>query len=183
MKDWKWRIKKWISSRLLKPITTFITKIGGKVGTGLLKSFGRGIVKFISKIPVFGALLDFALNVFVFKENPGRAAFKAIGAALLGLIGTALGPIGTIIGGFAGDWAGGALYDFMIASFVCCFYAPVLCLCVCSVFAFRFHDLECEMQKRRKQQQKNTIFFLNRIPLYTNTGQCVTIYSIRFCFF
>ena len=107
-------LKKLFKSSLLKPIRTFITKIGGKVGTGLLKSFGRGIVKFISKIPVVGALLDFALNVFVFKENPGRAAFKAIGAALLGLIGTALGPIGTIIGGIAGDWAGGALYDFMI---------------------------------------------------------------------
>ena len=66
----------------------FSSKIG-------LKSVGKFIRPIIKKIPFIGFLIDFALNVFVFKENLGRAAFKAIGAGL----GTWLGAgVGTVLG-------------------------------------------------------------------------------------
>jgi hypothetical protein len=52
-------------------------------------------------------------------EDPGRAAFKAIGAGLLGTVGAAIGSlafgfggiIGGILGSIGGDALGGALYD------------------------------------------------------------------------
>ena len=52
-------------------------------------------------------------------ENPGRAAFRAIGAGLLGAVGAAAGSVvpvagnflGGLLGGAAGDAIGGALYD------------------------------------------------------------------------
>ena len=90
----------------------FLKVLGGGpgkkiIGSSLLK-FARPLLK---RIPIVGALIDFALSVAL-GENPGRAAFGAIGAALLGAIGTFLGgPIGTFIGGLAGDFAGRQLYD------------------------------------------------------------------------
>lgn len=97
---------------------------GAQFGRNFLKVLGAGpgkktlvksLLKFarpvLKRIPIVGALLDFALSVAL-GENPGRAAFGAIGAALLGTIGTFLGgPIGTFIGGLAGDFAGRQLYD------------------------------------------------------------------------
>ena len=97
---------------------------GKRFGRNFLKVLGAGpgkktlvksLLKFarpvLKRIPIVGALLDFALSVAL-GENPGRAAFGAIGAALLGTIGTFLGgPIGTFIGGLAGDFAGRQLYD------------------------------------------------------------------------
>lgn len=76
-------------------------------------------------LPVIGALIDFGLS-WALGENPGRAAFRAIGASILGAIGGGLagalglagGPLavataalGSIAGGTLGDMAGGALYD------------------------------------------------------------------------
>ena len=90
----------------------FLKVLGGGpgkkiIGSSLLK-FARPLLK---RIPIVGALIDFALSVAM-GENPGRAAFGAIGAMLLGTIGTFLGgPIGTFIGGLAGDFAGRQLYD------------------------------------------------------------------------
>ena len=97
---------------------------GAQFGRNFLKVLGAGpgkktlvksLLKFarpiLKRIPIVGALIDFALSVAL-GENPGRAAFGAIGAALLGTIGTFLGgPIGTFIGGLAGDFAGRQLYD------------------------------------------------------------------------
>jgi len=97
---------------------------GKRFGRNFLKVLGAGpgkktlvrsLLKFarpvLKRIPIVGALIDFALSVAL-GENPGRAAFGAIGAALLGTIGTFLGgPIGTFIGGLAGDLAGRQLYD------------------------------------------------------------------------
>ena len=54
-------------------------KSGSKQFLKLTKNFVSPIVK---NIPLIGALTDFALNVFVFGESPGKAAFKAIGAGL-----------------------------------------------------------------------------------------------------
>lgn len=97
------------------------TSAAGK--RGLLYSV-RPFLKRIP-VPVIGALIDFGLSVAL-GENPGRAAFRAIGAGLLGYIGAGLagalglvgGPLaiatsalGAIAGGAMGDLAGGALYD------------------------------------------------------------------------
>ena len=64
------------------------------------------------------------MNVFVFKEPPGRAAFKAIGAGLGlwigGMIGSVIPVAGTFLGGLAGgvagDQLGGLIYDMVIGS-------------------------------------------------------------------
>ena len=98
-----------------------LVKTFGKVGTKKLLQFSKNYISpIVKKIPLIGALVDFLLNVFVFKEPLGRAAFKAIGAGLGiwigGAIGTLIGgPIGTFVGGFAGsaggDALGGVIYD------------------------------------------------------------------------
>jgi hypothetical protein len=78
------------------------------------KALLSSVKPFTKRLPIIGALLDFGLSVAL-GEPVGRAAFKAIGAGLLGSIGAALGGpfaiLTGIAGGMAGDWAGGALYD------------------------------------------------------------------------
>lgn len=96
----------------------------GKGGAKTVLGFVRPLLKRIP-IPVFGALIDFGLS-WALGEDPGRAAFKAIGASILGIIGSGLagalglagGPLaiataalGGLAGGALGDMAGGALYD------------------------------------------------------------------------
>ena len=99
-------------SNLFKPLRRFIIKVGGKSLFKLLGAVGRGFTKMISRIPFIGALLQFFLDVFVFKQPPARSAFKAIGTALIGAIGAAVGgPFGAFIGGWAGGNLGGLLYD------------------------------------------------------------------------
>ena len=102
-----------------KGVVTVLGKGGSKQ---LLKFSKKFISPIVKKIPIIGALLDFALNFFVFKEPLGKSAFMAIGAGLGawigGLIGTLLGgPIGTFIGSFlggmGGDLLGGIIYDLI----------------------------------------------------------------------
>jgi hypothetical protein len=89
----------------------------GKGGNKALLSSVRPFLKRIP-LPVIGALIDFGLSVAL-GENPGRAAFRAIGAGLLGAVGVAAGSvvpiagnfIGGLLGGYIGDTIGGALYD------------------------------------------------------------------------
>ena len=85
--------------------------LAGKGGAKMVLGFARPLLK---RLPIIGALIDFGLSVAL-KEDPGRAAFKAIGAGLLGFVGAAIGGPFAILtglaGGAAGDWAGGALYD------------------------------------------------------------------------
>ena len=86
-----------------------------------LKSVGKFLRPIIKRIPFVGFLIDFALNVFVFKENLGKAAFKAIGAGLGTWIGGGLGTlipvpfvgnaIGAFLGAQGGDMLGGWIYD------------------------------------------------------------------------
>jgi len=91
-------------------------KITGSGTKGILSTV-RPFLKRIP-LPVVGALIDFGLSVAL-GENPGRAAFRAIGAGLLGAVGAVAGSvvpvagnfIGGLLGGFAGDAIGGALYD------------------------------------------------------------------------
>ena len=90
------------------------------VGGGGNKALLSSVRPFLKRIPlpVIGALIDFGLSIAL-GENVGKAAFRAIGAGLLGAVGAAVGSvvpiagniIGGIIGGTAGDMAGGALYD------------------------------------------------------------------------
>ena len=98
-------------SKLFKPLRKFIIQVGGKSLFKLLGAVGRGFTKLISRLPFIGALLQFFMDVFIFKQPPARSAFKAIGGALIGLIGAGLGPIGAFLGGWAGSELGGILYD------------------------------------------------------------------------
>ena len=88
-----------------------LVSLAGKSGAKVVLKFAR---PFLKRLPVIGAILDFGLSVAL-GEDPGRAAFKAIGAGLLGSIGAALGGPFAILtglaGGFLGDAAGAALYD------------------------------------------------------------------------
>lgn len=92
----------------------------GKGGTKQLLKFAKNYISpLLKKIPVIGTLIDFALNVFVFKEPLGKAAFKAIGAGLMAWLGGAVGSVvpvagtavGAALGGWAGDALAGMLYD------------------------------------------------------------------------
>jgi len=96
----------------------------GKAGTRqFLRTMKNYVSPVVKKIPLIGALIDFALNYFVFKEPIGKAAFMAIGAGLGawigGLVGTAIPiplagtAIGAFLGGVGGDILGGAIYDMI----------------------------------------------------------------------
>jgi len=107
-----------------KTATTTATKLG-KTGlkTGLkgLKAAKKIISPIVKRIPFIGALVDFALNYFVFKEPLGKSAFMAIGAGVGAWLGGILGTlipvpfvgttIGAFVGGVGGDKLAGALYD------------------------------------------------------------------------
>ena len=89
--------------------------LAGKGGAKMVLGFAK---PFLKRLPIIGALIDFGLSVAL-GEDPGRAAFKAIGAGLLGTIGAAVGSlafgfggiIGGLLGSIGGDALGGALYD------------------------------------------------------------------------
>ena len=99
---------------------TFL-RIFGTFGKKILRSFVKPIVSKVSGIPFIGPIIAFLVNWIVFKEPPGRAAFKAVGSGLgMFLAGTAgsvipvLGTwVGAALGGIAGDWIGGAFYDLL----------------------------------------------------------------------
>jgi hypothetical protein len=90
----------------------------GLAGKGGAKAVLGAVRPLLKRLPIIGALIDFGLSVAL-GEDPGRAAFKAIGAGLLGSFGAAIGSVvpiagnivGGIIGGIAGDALGAALYD------------------------------------------------------------------------
>jgi muramidase (phage lysozyme) len=97
-----------------------VVSLAGKGGTKALLGVVRPLLK---RLPIIGALIDFGLSVAL-GEDPGRAAFKAIGAGLLGSIGAAVGSlafgfggiIGGILGSIGGDAIGGALYDMFFGN-------------------------------------------------------------------
>lgn len=84
-----------------------------------LKAIARTISPLVKRIPILGALIDFALNYFLFKEPIERAAFAAIGSSIFAALGATAGSVlpfagtfvGTVLGGLAGDYAGKWLYD------------------------------------------------------------------------
>ncbi len=103
------------------PVLKAGAKSGLKAVSGTLSAAKKIISPIVKKIPFIGALIDFALNYFVFKEPLGRSAFMAIGAGLGAWIGGAIGTlipvpfvgtaIGSFLGGVGGDKLGGFIYD------------------------------------------------------------------------
>ena len=96
-----------------------LVSILGKTGTKSLLQFSKRFISpALQKIPIIGAVADFLLNYFVFKEPLGHAAFKAIGAGLFAALGAGLGgPFGFltgVAGAYFGDWAGGKLADIIL---------------------------------------------------------------------
>lgn len=77
------------------------------------KGFGNFAGKALGRVPIIGGLIDFIISTVIFKENPGRAAAKAVGSTLGAALGTFIPVplVGTILGGILGDIVGGALYD------------------------------------------------------------------------
>ena len=127
------------AKNIVRPVTTKIDDVAGGLirnaddlmaaALPAFKNFYKvGAGKFIKRIPFgVGALIDYVILTTIFKEDPGRAAFRAMGGTLGswlgGLAGTAggaaiggvgaiiAGPAGAIAGGIAGDWLGGLIYD------------------------------------------------------------------------
>ena len=98
-------------------------KAGLKAVSGTLKAAKKIISPIVKKIPFLGSIVDFLLNVFVFKEPLGRSAFMAIGAGLGTWVGGMIGSlvpfagtaIGMFLGGAGGDLLGGLMYDAIFA--------------------------------------------------------------------
>ena len=111
------RTKK-ISAEALTGATDKATK------KAIQKATRKSIMEGISLIPFIGDLVGLLIDIFVFGEPPGRAAFMAVGGALGGFLGALLGGIGgppgaiiaSILGGIAGDLLGGLLYDVLFRS-------------------------------------------------------------------
>ena len=104
-----------ITNTARKGVVAVLGKRGVK---GLLQFSKRFISPILQKIPIIGAVVDFLLNYFVFKEPLGRSAFRAIGAGLFASLGAAIGgpfAIFTGIGGATlGDFLGGKLADAIL---------------------------------------------------------------------
>ena len=110
-------------------------KIGRQLGLtrrfqrGMLRVSGRTFTKGVKSIirnslvgiPLIGDLIALLLDVFVFGEPVGRAAFMAVGSIIGGIIGgvagLVAGPVGALIGGLVGsvggDLLGAAFYDLI----------------------------------------------------------------------
>lgn len=94
------------------------------VSRGAAQTVEKGVLRtLVKRIPVVGALIDFALNYFVFKEPLGESAFRAVGSALVGAFGGLLGAFpplvpfgGPLIGYALGGWAGDALASMLFDS-------------------------------------------------------------------
>ena len=106
---------------------SFDTRLRARVATQRPRELLRGVKGFLSKSPlgkgIVGAFLDFGLSVLL-GEDPGRAAFGAIGAglgtAILAGLGSFVPGAGTLLGGFIGGYIGDSfgrfLYDMFFAN-------------------------------------------------------------------
>ena len=98
-----------------------IARAGKRLGLKLIgKDATKQVLRFIKpiagKLPLIGGLLEFGIS-WALGDPIGKAAFRGVGATLLGAIGTAIGgPIGLAIGGLAGGEIGGFLYDIIFGN-------------------------------------------------------------------
>ena len=110
-----------LRTSLTRTFNRIFLRIFGRAGTKILKAFVKPITDRVNVVPFIGPIIAFLVNWLVFKQPPGRAAFKAVGSGLgMFLAGTAgsvipvLGTwVGAALGGIAGDWIGGAFYDLL----------------------------------------------------------------------
>ena len=114
-------------AKVAKKGKVFRRGLGRATGRGLLKFLGKNQVKVLRKfinnsigvIPFLGDFIGLLLDIFLFGEPPGRAAFMAIGGLLGSFLGVfaggLLGPpgaiVGGILGGIGGDIIGAFAYD------------------------------------------------------------------------
>lgn len=92
---------------------TNLTRAGAAnvLGRGGLRAAAKVIKPLVSRLPIIGGLLEFAIS-WAIGDPIGKAAFRGIGSVLVGGIGTVIGgPIGAILGGMVGGELGGLLYD------------------------------------------------------------------------
>ena len=90
-------------------------------GEALEQSVKQTIKASVGVVPIIGDLIGFLLDVFLFGQPVGRAAFMALGSFVGSLIGGVFGLIGGppgalvggILGGIGGDLLGGAFYDLI----------------------------------------------------------------------
>ena len=86
------------------------------LGKGGAKAALKVLKPILSKLPLIGGLIEFGIS-WALGDPIGKAAFRGIGAGLVGAVGTAIGgPIGMAIGGFVGGEVGGALYDMFFGN-------------------------------------------------------------------
>ena len=101
-----------------KGLSKLLFNVGGEA---LEQTVKQTIKAGVGVIPIIGDLIGFLLDVFLFGQPVGRAAFMATGSLLGGLIGGVFGLIGgppgafvgSILGGIGGDLLGGAFYDLI----------------------------------------------------------------------
>ena len=101
-----------------KGISKLLFKVGGEAFEQTVK---QTIKASVGVVPIIGDLLGFILDVFLFGQPVGRAAFMALGSFIGSLIGGVFGLIGGppgvlvggILGGIGGDLLGGAFYDLI----------------------------------------------------------------------
>ncbi len=95
--------------------------VGRRLGIRLVgKDATKQILRFIKPLagraPLIGGLLEFGIS-WILGDSLSKAAFRGIGATLLGAVGTAVGgPLGLAIGGLAGGEIGGVLYDLFFSN-------------------------------------------------------------------
>ena len=101
-----------------KGLSKLLFNIGGEALEQTVKQTIKGSV---GAVPIIGDLIGFLLDVFLFGQPVGRAAFMALGSFIGSLIGGVFGLIGGppgvlvggILGGIGGDLLGGAFYDLI----------------------------------------------------------------------
>ena len=101
-----------------KGLSKLLFKFGGEA---FEQSVKQTIKASVGTVPILGDLIGFLLDIFLFGQPVGRAAFMASGSFIGSLIGGVFGLIGGppgalvggILGGIGGDILGGALYDLL----------------------------------------------------------------------
>ena len=93
-------------------VTTPVKNLGAKASKLIPKGALKAIAKPFSKIPIMGPLI-LAVSSLLAGEPIGQALFKGVGAALGGLLGTAIPipVIGTLLGETIGVFVGDLLYE------------------------------------------------------------------------